>query len=223
MIFRNILCGCIAVHDRHIDDHALIRKALKDLINHFENFEVVLDAANGKDFIDQLQTNAAPDIVLVDINMPVMDGYATAKYISENHLSTKIIALTVNDDDESIIKMLRAGAAGYLLKDTDTKQLKETLEEVAKNGYFHSDLVRNSMVKSLQPQPLNPPRVIFRHREVEFLKFVCTELTYKEIADKMCVSPRTVDGYREGLFEKLQIKSRVGLVLFALKNEIFIV
>ena len=206
-----------------IDDHALIRKALKDLINHFENFEVVLDAANGKDFIDQLQTNAAPDIVLVDINMPVMDGYATAKYISENHLSTKIIALTVNDDDESIIKMLRAGAAGYLLKDTDTKQLKETLEEVAKNGYFHSDLVRNSMVKSLQPQLLNLPKAIFRDREVEFLKFACTELTYKEIADKMCVSPRTVDGYREGLFEKLQIKSRVGLVLFALKNEIFIV
>ena len=206
-----------------IDDHALIRKALKDLINHFENFEVVLDAANGKDFIDQLQTYAAPDIVLVDINMPVMDGYATAKYISKNHLSTKIIALTVNDDDESIIKMLRAGAAGYLLKDTDTKQLKETLEEVAKNGYFHSDLVRNTMVKSLQPQPINAPKSIFRDREVEFLKFACTELTYKEIADKMCVSPRTVDGYRENLFEKLQIKSRVGLVLFALKNEIFIV
>lgn len=203
-----------------VDDHSLIRNALKELINRFDDFDVIIDVSNGQEFIDFLHTNPAPNIVLVDINMPVMDGFKTAHFISENYPQIKILALTVNDDDESIIKMLRAGAVGYLLKDSETAHLRIALQEVTAKGYYHNDLVTNSLMKSMKPSPISfsKPTLTFQGREEEFLKFACTELTYKEIADRMCISPRTVDGYRESLFDKLEIKSRVGLVLFAIKN-----
>ena len=116
--------------------------------------------------------------------------------------------------------MLRCGAIGYLLKDSETSQLQLALNEVVYKGYYHSDLVRNSMIKSIKSEQsiIKKPSFTFQSREEEFLRLACSELTYKEIADKMCLSPRTVDGYRESLFEKLEIKSRVGLVLFAIKN-----
>jgi two-component system, NarL family, invasion response regulator UvrY len=201
-----------------IDDHVLIRNALKELINRFDGFEVILEASNGQEFISRCKT--PPNIALVDINMPVMDGFETAAYIRQNLPDVKILALTVNDDDESIIKMIRAGAVGYLLKDSETTDLRMALNEVAIKGYFHNDLVTNSLMKSLKPQANPKPSIVFQSREEEFLKLACTELTYKEIAAKMCLSPRTVDGYRESLFEKLELRSRVGLVLFALKRGI---
>ena len=203
-----------------IDDHVLIRNALKDLINRFDGFEVVLTASNGQDLIAQLQTQPAPDIALIDINMPVMNGFATASFLTANFPSVKIIALSVNDDDESIIKMLRCGAVAYLLKDAETLQLKQTLQEVHTYGYYHNDLVTNTLMKSLRTQPKNHSKalVLLNGREAEFLKLACSELTYKEIADEMCLAPRTIDGYREQLFDKLSVKSRVGLVLFAIRN-----
>jgi two-component system, NarL family, invasion response regulator UvrY len=208
-----------------IDDHSLIRDALKELINRFDDFEVIIDVSNGQEFIDSLQKNQAPDIALLDINMPVLDGFESAKHLSIHFPNIKILALSVNDDDESIIKMLRCGAVGYLLKDSETAHLRLALQEVAAKGYFHNDLVTNSLMKSIKPSivSFSKPTFTFQGREEEFLKFVCTELTYKEIADRMCLSPRTVDGYRESLFDKLEIKSRVGLVLFAIKNGIIAV
>ena len=203
-----------------IDDHSLIRNALKELINRFDRFEVCIDASNGKDLIDKLCSFPLPDIALVDINMPMMDGYETTSYLTQNYPQIKVLALSVNDDDESIIKMLRCGAIGYLLKDSETSQLQLALNEVVYKGYYHSDLVSNSMIKSIKSEQsiIKKPSFTFHSREEEFLRLACSELTYKEIADKMCLSPRTVDGYRESLFEKLEIKSRVGLVLFAIKN-----
>lgn len=206
-----------------IDDHSLIRNALKELINRFDDFEVIIDVSNGQEFIEALNTTISiPNIALVDINMPIMDGFKTAYHVTENYPQIKILALTVNDDDESIIKMLRAGAVGYLLKDSETAHLRIALQEVTAKGYYHNDLVTNSLMKSIKPSPISfsKPTFTFQGREEEFLKFACTELTYKEIADRMCISPRTVDGYRESLFDKLEIKSRVGLVLFAIKNGI---
>jgi two-component system, NarL family, invasion response regulator UvrY len=202
------------------DDHHLIRNALVDLINHFEDFSVLFDAPNGKQFIELLQTQPAPDIALIDINMPVMDGYQTAEYLNKNYPDIKILALSVEDNEEAIIRMLRLGAKGYLLKDTDTFYFKKALEEVATKGYYHSELVSNTLLKSIHHKngQANKPNVNFQAREQEFIQLACTELTYKEIADKMCLSPRTVDGYRESLFEKLEVKSRVGLVLFAIRN-----
>lgn len=211
------------------DDHHLIRQALIELINQFPEFKVVFDAPNGKDFINKLQlakeNNSLPQIALIDINMPVMDGYITTENITKHFPEVNVLALSVDDNEESIIKMLRSGAKGYLLKDTETSDFKVALHEMASRGYYHSDLVSNTLLKSLKPNNgvKHTVQIQFQAREQEFIQLACTELTYKEIADKMCLSPRTVDGYRESLFEKLEVKSRVGLVLFAIKNGIVIV
>ncbi len=204
------------------DDHHLIRNALVELINRFEGFQVIFDVANGQQFIEYLKDNPAPDIALIDINMPELNGYETTEYLNVKYPQIKILALSVEDNEESIIKMLRAGAKGYILKDTDTLNFKSALEVVRDKGYYHSELVSNTLLKSLRKSngTVQKPQIQFQAREQEFLEFVCSEMTYKEIADKMCLSPRTIDGYRENLFIKLELKSRVGLVLFAIKNKL---
>ncbi len=201
------------------DDHHLIRNALVELINQFADFQVVFDVANGRDFITQVQLHGAPDIALLDINMPIMDGFATTEYLHEHYPHLKIMALSVDDKEETIIRMLRLGAGGYLLKDTDTAEFELALTELLTKGYYHNDLVSNTLLNQLKPKHMNTSNTLnFQAREHEFIQLACTELTYKEIADRMCLSPRTVDGYRESLFEKLEVKSRVGLVLFAIKR-----
>ncbi len=206
-----------------IDDHTLIRNALAELISNFDNYTVIHEASNGEEFFSQLRAYEAPDIALVDINMPGMNGYDTAKKLTVEYPDIKILALSVEDDEESIIKMLRCGSKGYLLKDTETKDFKLALDEVRTKGYYHSDLVANTLLNSIKPTTNGKsiaPIIHYQAREEEFLKLACSELTYKEIADEMCVSPRTVDGYRENLFYKLDVKSRVGMVLFAIKHGI---
>lgn len=204
------------------DDHLLIRNALVELINRFPGFKVIFDTSNGKEFIDGIQTFGPPDIALIDINMPVMDGFETTEYLARQFPEIKCVALSVEDNEESIIKMLRLGAKGYLLKDTDTSQFILALSEIRDKGYYHSDLVSNTLLKSLHKpaEVKNKIQSQFQAREEEFIKLACTEMTYKEIADQMCLSPRTIDGYRESLFLKLEVKSRVGLVLFAIKNNL---
>lgn len=205
-----------------IDDHSLIRNALGELISRFEDYEVTHQASNGQEFISSLNAENLPDIALIDINMPVMDGFQTAEALSKDFPSIKIMALSVEDEEESIIKMLRCGAKGYLLKDSDTKDLQLALDELSAKGYYHSDLVANTLLSSLNgsKKSIKVSQINYQAREFEFLQMACSELTYKEIADKMCISPRTVDGYRENLFYKLDVKSRVGMVLFAIKNGI---
>lgn len=204
------------------DDHLLIRNALVELINRFPGFKVIFDTSNGKEFIDGIQSFGPPDIALIDINMPVMDGFETTEYLARQFPDIKCVALSVEENEESIIKMLRLGAKGYLLKDTDTSQFILALSEIRDKGYYHSDLVSNTLLKSLHKpaEVKNKIQSQFQAREEEFIKLACTEMTYKEIADQMCLSPRTIDGYRESLFLKLEVKSRVGLVLFAIKNNL---
>ncbi len=205
-----------------IDDHSLIRNALGELISRFDDYSVTHQASNGEEFISNLSSEDLPDIALIDINMPVMDGFETAKQLSKAYPSIKLMALSVEDDEEAIIKMLRCGAKGYLLKDSDTKDLELALNELKTKGYYHSDLVANTLLSSIngKSKSTHTPDINYQAREFEFLQMACSELTYKEIADRMCISPRTVDGYRENLFYKLEVKSRVGMVLFAIKNGI---
>lgn len=206
-----------------VDDHALIRNALKELINRFTGFNVIIDVANGQELIEVLQQVAhPPDIALIDINMPIMDGFATTAYLRAHYPSIKMLALTVNNDDESVIKMLGLGAVGYLLKDAETDDLQVALVSLVTDGYYHNELIHNSLLRAVKPPASRSaiPVVTLQGREEEFLRLACTELTYKEIADQMCLSPRTIDGYRDALFEKLGLRSRVGLVLFAIRNSI---
>lgn len=207
-----------------VDDHTMFRKGLAALINFFPNYKVSMDASNGNDFIEQLQSAQLPDIVLMDINMPEMDGYATTEWLRDNHPEVKTLALSTMDSETAIIKMIKSGAKGYVLKDAEPSELKLAFDEVMSRGYFYNDLVSrkvlNAISQLVDPKKTTATFANLTPREIEFLKFACTEMTYKEIADKMHLSVRTVEGYRDSLCDKLDIKTRVGLVIYAIKNGI---
>ena len=205
-----------------VDDHTLFRKGMVELINGFPGFYVVSEADNGQDFIKQFDINEIPDIVLLDITMPKMTGHQTALWLKEHHPDIKVLALSMSDDEKDIIKMLQSGARGYILKDAEPYELRSALNELVKKDFYYSELVSGTLIKNIHKggDQENIGAVQLNDREITFLKLASSELTYKEIADKMCVAPRTVDGYREALFEKLNVKSRTGLVLYAIKHEI---
>lgn len=200
------------------DDHTLLRKALVTLINDFDNCQVTLEANNGKELIDLLQNNPVPHVAILDINMPEMNGYATAEYINKHYPSIHTLALSMMNNEVSVLKMLHAGVKGYLLKDCDPEELRSGVEYAARGEYFINELMNNQLHKNLVQPRQTDQALLLTDREKEFLHWVITDLTYKEIAQKMNVSPRTVDSYRDALFEKLQIKSRVGLAIYAIKN-----
>ncbi|HEU4470433.1 MAG TPA: response regulator transcription factor [Flavisolibacter sp.] len=207
------------------DDHVLLRNGLANLLEDLE-YEVVFQADNGKDLIRRMENENRPDLVLMDINMPQMDGYETTAWLRRHHPDIRVLALSMYDDENAIIRMLRSGAKGYILKDSDPSELKAALQAVLAKGFYQSELVTGKLIYSMNQLDLNGGALKevagLSDRELEFLKLVCTELTYKEIADQMHLSPRTIDGYRDALFEKLHIKSRVGLVLFSIRNGIVI-
>ena len=205
-----------------VDDHTLIAKAIAGIVNDFEEFEVLYEVENGKKLIERLERpGAAPDIVLLDISMPVMDGYQTAAWLSANKPGIKIMALTVNSDEESLIKMVKAGAKGYLQKNIHPMELHEGLRRMINTGFYFPDWATSHLMTSIASKDEANYRNILNDRETEFLRYVCSDLTYKEIAQKMFCSPRTIDGYRDALFEKLHVKSRVALALFAVREGIF--
>ncbi len=208
-----------------VDDHSLLRNGLAALINSFEGYNVLFEADNGKDFINQLQTHAVPDIILLDITMPEMNGFETAAWIKQNTPSIKILILSMMDNDEVVISMLKAGARGYILKDSKPALFKQALDSIRDSGFFMNELVSNKMLKYLTHEEKKGNEVSLvselSEKEIAFLKYACTEMTYKDIASNMQVSPRTVDGYRDDLFKKLNVQSRVGLVIFAIKNGLF--
>ncbi len=205
------------------DDHVLLRNGLAGLINSFEDYEVIFEAGNGNDLQNKIKKDEAPDLVLMDINMPIMDGFATAQWLKQNYPLTKVLALSMYDNENSIIRMFKAGAKGYILKDCEPAELKSALDSILKKGYYYSELVTGKLIHSINSMDDDTDLKSLSQlndRETEFLKLASTEMTYKEIAEKMNLSPRTIDGYRDALFEKLDVKSRVGLVLFAIKNGI---
>ncbi len=206
------------------DDHTMFRKGLLTLINLFPNYEVLFDAANGKDFIAQLNPKRLPHIVLMDINMPEMDGYATAEWLLNKYPDIRVLALSTMDSETAIIKMIKSGARGYVLKDAEPDELRTAFDEVMSRGYYYNELITSKVLRSVRDivDHKNPVATFIKltEREIEFLKFVCTEMSYKEIADKMFVSVRTVEGYRDKLCEKLDLKTRTGLALYAIKNQI---
>lgn len=194
------------------------------LINLFPNYSVLFDASNGKDFIAQLNPKLLPDIVLMDITMPEMDGYATAEWLHNNFPNIRILALSTMDSEVAIIKMIKNGAKGYVLKDAEPDELKVAFDEVMREGYFYNELITRRVLNAVGALvDTNHPVSLFMNlteREIEFLKYACTEMSYKEIADKMFVSVRTIEGYRDNLCQKLELKSRVGLAMYAIKNQI---
>ncbi|HEY0676708.1 MAG TPA: response regulator transcription factor [Chitinophagaceae bacterium] len=207
-----------------VDDHILLRNGLASLVSSFGDYGVLFEADNGKHFIQQLQPRQLPDVVLLDINMPEMDGYETAIWIKKHYPDIRVLALSMYDNENAIIRMFKAGAKGYILKDSHPIELRTALDSIVRKGYYYSEMVTGRLIHTINQLDEEDSEikqlVQLNEREIEFLKLACSEMTYKEIADRMYLSPRTIDGYRDTLFEKLNCKTRVGLVMYAIKNGI---
>jgi len=200
-----------------VDDHRLFRSGIASLINNFAGYNVLFEAANGEELTRKISPKFKPDIILLDINMPVMNGTATAQWLRRSYPEINVIVLSMLDDAEKVLSMLRLGVKGYLLKDAEPFEFEQALQKVSQGEVYYPEFVTRLLVDSIHVPVDNHKLHI---REIEFLRLASTELTYKEIADHMNVSARTVDGYRDTLFEKLNVKSRIGLVLYAIKNKL---
>lgn len=205
------------------DDHVMLRNGLASLIRNFGH-EVMFEANNGEDIITKIKEGHRPELILMDINMPVKDGYETASWIKENHPEIKVLALSMLDDENAIIRMIKNGARGYILKESEPSVLRSAINDVLQKGFYYSEMVTGRLVHSISGTDVdgNSSQQVSQltDREIEFLKLACTEMTYKEIASQMNLSPRTIDGYRDALFLKLDVKTRTGLVIYAIKNGI---
>jgi DNA-binding NarL/FixJ family response regulator len=206
-----------------VDDHILIAKALGSIMSNFEDFEVLYECQNGKELQDKLVSkNNIPSIILLDISMPIMDGFETSKWLRENHPEVLVLALSMQDDELSLIKMIKNGARGYLLKNVSPSELETALKTITNNGFYYPEWASNIVFSNMMGTVTNhnTPTLSsdLSEREKEFLKLCITEMSYKEISEKMFCSPRTIESYRNSLCEKLNIKTRVGLAVFAIKS-----
>lgn len=201
------------------DDHSLLRNALGKLINSFGDYTVLFEANNGKEIRPLIHQHGIPDIILVDVNMPEMDGFETTKWLHANYPQIKVLVLSMLSDEKTIIRMMRLGAKGYLLKNAEPEELKEGLDSVMSKDVYLPDIISGKLISGLhRDADKDEEAVVLNEREKEFLRWVCTELAYREIAEKMNLSARTIDDYRQNLFTKLKVHSRIGLALYAIRN-----
>lgn len=199
------------------DDHAILRKGVAEIISKFDGMCVTVEAGTGKELLAKLEkADSLPDVCVIDINMPEMNGYDTTAAVRSRWPQIKVLALSMYDTDLNIIRMLKAGANGYVLKDNDPEDLRNAIRGVMDHNYYHSELVNGRLLHQVQTTDSRQINDI-NDREMQFLQLCCSELTYKEIAEQMYLSPRTIDGYREVLFDKLKVTSRTGLVMYAMK------
>ncbi len=201
-----------------VDDHSLFRKGLVNLIQQINpRFTIIAQASHGQEFLDQLKDGLEPDMVVLDLDMPRLDGHATTRILKKDYPDLGVLMLTMKDDESSLIRLLRAGVNGFLSKDVEPEELEQAIISVFENGYHYTDAMTGKLVSALRdPKEGKIPEL--SDQEVKFLELACTELTYKEIAAEMILSEKTIDGYRSKLFDKLEVKSRIGLVLFAIRN-----
>ncbi len=203
-----------------VDDHFLVADSLKMLIGMFSGYNVMYHAKNGYDLQQKMKSETTtPDIILLDVNMPVMNGYDTMEWLAAEHSDIKVLALSMDDDEQMVLKMLSKGANGYLLKDIHPEALKIALNEVMEKGYYHSNKVAATLLNSLKPKE-EIPTIHLKENELKFLQLSCSDLTYNEIAERMFLSPKTIDNYRGDLFKRFKVKNRVGLVIFGLRNKL---
>ena len=202
-----------------VDDHTLIANALSGIISDFDQFETIYTCENGQDLQEKFKLKPIPKVILLDISMPVMDGFETAAWLKENHPEVLVMALSMQDDEQSLIKMIRNGAKGYMLKNVHPKELEKALNSIIEHGHFFPEWASSKVFTSIREDTIDANSELnLSDRELEFLQYTVTEMTYKEISEKMFCSPRTIENYRDSLFEKLELKTRVGLAVYALKN-----
>jgi DNA-binding NarL/FixJ family response regulator len=205
------------------DDHQLVRNSIAHLVETFPRCMVLFQADNGEEVLKNIKNKRAklPDILLLDISMPVMDGFETVTVLSKLYPTIKVIALTMNTSEQSVVKMLRKGAKGFLSKNTPAPELQKAIETVFDKGFYLPEEFSWKLVNSISDMsetPAEPSEL--SDKEKEFLRFNCTDLSTEGIAKKMFISARTVEGYRVGLYEKLKVRTRMGLAFYAIQNGI---
>jgi two-component system invasion response regulator UvrY len=207
-----------------VDDHNLFRKGLIKLINlgDKENkYTILFEAENGNDLQNKLNIAELPDIIILDIDMPGMDGYESVKWLKNHYPDINILVVSMFESEKTILRMIQLKVNGYLSKDIEVEDMHEALEAIANKGMYYSDLMTDAMAQSIHNKNNaddNPILHTLSDNESTFLVLACTELTYQQIADKMFLSPKTIDGYREALFQRFVVKNRVGLAVYAIKN-----
>jgi len=203
-----------------VDDHTLFRNGLKTLLNSNKGFKVFSEATNGKEFIDDL-TNGVPDIVLMDINMPVMDGIEATEIALSKFPDIKIIALSMFGEEEYYYKMINAGVKGFILKNSEIGEVIEAINQVmAGNSYFSQELLYN-VIKNFKThkEPVDETAQLSK-RELQVLEEICKGLSNQEIADNLFISKRTVDKHRANLLSKTNSKNTANLIMYAIKNKL---
>ncbi len=202
-----------------VDDHVILRSALAELINTIPGYHVILQASNGTEIIQQLSKKKKPDIIVLDINMPKMDGFETCSSLTKKYPGIKILAFSMHSEEAIILKMIRSGAMGYLLKSANAAEMATAFDTLLNNQYYISEGLSKKLLLGLQSE--TPPEdVELNEKETEFLKLICLELSHKEIGTRMHLSKRTVDYYRDALFRKLNTNTRVGLVKYAIRKNL---
>jgi two-component system, NarL family, response regulator DegU len=207
-----------------VDDHSLFRKGMISILNQVTDFEVVFDATNGREFLTKLVIDPI-DIVLLDLQMPELDGIKTTEIIREKHPDVKVIILSMHDEDQFVLHLMEIGANGYLLKDTDSDEVEKAIRKVYEADHYFSDFVSKIMLRKMTRKSQHDNKMFnyktdLSERELQVLKHICDGLTTTEIGDIVCLSPRTVEGHRLRMMEKLGMKNTAGLVAYAIKNNL---
>jgi DNA-binding NarL/FixJ family response regulator len=203
-----------------VDDHTLFRNGLRILLNTLEDYQVVGEAANGRQFLDLLE-KSVPDLVLLDINMPVMDGIEAATIAQKLYPDLKIITLSMYGEEDYYYKMVNAGVKGFVLKNSDIKEVKTALDVVYDGGSFFSSELLQNLVNSLKSSSKSKEtHAELSEREMEILILICQGLSNQEIGDKLFISKRTVDKHRANILEKSESKNTAQLVVYAIKNKL---
>jgi two-component system, NarL family, response regulator DegU len=204
------------------DDQLLFRKGLISLLGEYKNFNVVFEAENGQDLLDKLKTKRI-DVVILDLEMPVLNGIETTKLLKERYPFIKIVILTMHNEEEFVVELLRKGAHGFLLKDQDIELVVEAIYAVVENGFYFNPSISDKLVRGLiNTNQIDPTfnKAKFTEKEREVIALICKELTNKEIADRTSLSTYTINGYVEKLFQKMGVRSRTGIVMYAMKHDI---
>lgn len=205
-----------------VDDQKLFRGGLKMILSDRPDFRVIFEADNGKQFFERLAFEPV-DVVILDVEMPVMDGIETLEKIRESYPDLRVIMLTMHDSDRLINHLMQLGANGFLLKDENPEIVRSAVERVGQEGIFFRDYVSKALLKGGRQKPNKPDGYFgpsISEREMEVLSLICQEYTSKEIAEKLFISARTVEGHRRSLQDKTGSRNLVGLVLYAVKNGI---